>query len=298
MPHDRGYFPRGTSVLRRVMDERVVNLLYGQRALVVGALEPLAFTGTVLHSRAARDARYYERLVSTATMFDAVIHGTRTEADDALRRVGAMHRRVKGVVSDDLAPAYPAGTAYDAHDPWLSWFTMAVLCDSAFALYTTFVGPLSDRDLEAFHADWNHFGELFGMPPEAGCDDWASFRTRIDGWLASDRPHLLPLARTAALASLQWPLPTLLRGVNDTSYLLVVGTLPARVREAFDLPWHVGHRAAHATLARGLRTSRRVLPDLVATGPTLAVGGPLLRSLEGRNIGRVRRAMARSGLPT
>ena len=290
---DDGYFPRERSVLRRVMDERVVGLLYGQRALVVGGLEPLAFTGTLLHSRAARDARYYDRLVSTAAMFDAVIRGSRETADRALRRVAGMHRRVRGRLDDDLGPGYPAGTTYDAHDPWLSWFTMAVLCDAAHALYTTYVGPLAPDDLEVFHADWVRFGELFGMPPDAATADWADFRGRFDGWLASDRPHLLPLARTAGLAALQWPLPLPLRGVNDLTYLLVVGTLPRRVRDGYGLPWTLAHQTAHAGLATSLRLGRRWVPRVVATGPTLHVGGPLLRSLDPRNRPRIQRALAR-----
>lgn len=295
---DDGHFPRSTSVLRRVMDERVVNLLYGQRALLLGALEPMAFTGTVLHSRATRDQRYYSRLVSTAEMFDTVIRGSRADADRAVRRVASMHRRVRGRLDDDLGPGYPAGTAYDAHDLWLSWFTMAVLCDSAHALYTAYVRPLRPGEVEAFHRDWNRFGELFGMPPEAAAPDWVGFRARLDGWLDSDRPHLLPLARAAGLASLQLPLPPPLRGVNDATYLLVVGTLPRRVRTEFGLPWTPAHRLAHRVLRDTLRTTRRVTPRVLATGPTLPVGGRLLRHLEPRALPRIRRALSRSGTPT
>ncbi len=290
---DDGEFPQGRSVLRRVMDERIVGLLYGQRALVVGALEPLAFTGTLLHSRAAQDARYYDRLVSTATMFDAVIRGSRDRADHAVRRVAGMHRRVRGTLADDLAPTYPAGTSYDAHDPWLSWFTMAVLCDSALALYEAYVRRLTPAERDAYHDDWVRFGELFGMPSDAATSDWAEFRARFDGWLHSDRPHLIPLARTAGLAALQWPLPLPLRGVNDFTYLLVVGTLPGRVRQAYGLRWTPAHRAAHAGLRVSLRAGRPLVPDVVATGATLHVGGPLLRALDPRNRPRIERALAR-----
>ena len=292
-PADDGYFPAGRSVLRRVMDERIVGLLYGPRALVMGALEPLAFIGTLLHSRASQDARYYDRLVSTAAMFDAVIRGSRDEADRALRRVAGMHRRVRGQLDDDLGPEYPAGTTYDAHDPWLSWFTMAVLCDSAFALHEAYVRPLDAGERDAFHDDWVQFGQLFGMPADAATTDWAGFRDRFDGWLGSDRPHLLPLARTAGLAALQWPLPLPLRGINDLTYLLVVGTLPRRVRAEFGLRWGAVHGAAHRGLQEWLRSSRRITPRAIATGPTLHVGGPLLRSLDPRNRPRIERALAR-----
>jgi uncharacterized protein (DUF2236 family) len=294
---DDGYFPRGRSVLRRVMDERIVNLLYGQRALVIGALEPMAFTGTVLHSRATKDLRYYSRLISTAEMFDAVIRGSRADADRAVRRVAGMHQRVNGTLDTDLSPSYPAGTSYSAHDPWLSWFTMAVLADSAHALYTTYVRPLSAVEVEDFHADWNRFGELFGMPPEAAAPHWAGFRDRFDGWLHSDRPHLLDLARSAGLASVLMPLPGVLRGVNDLMYLLVAGTLPDRVRDLYGMSWGLPQRLAHRPLRDAIRAGRFVVPASLRTGATLPVGGPLLRSLEPRVTPVIRRALARSGTP-
>jgi hypothetical protein len=49
--NDDGYFPRESSILRRVHEERAVGLLYGQRALGIGAIAPLNFIGTRLHSR-------------------------------------------------------------------------------------------------------------------------------------------------------------------------------------------------------------------------------------------------------
>jgi hypothetical protein len=46
-----GYFPEG-SILRWVHSERAVGLFYGQRALMIGALNPLAFVGTTEHTNA------------------------------------------------------------------------------------------------------------------------------------------------------------------------------------------------------------------------------------------------------
>ena len=41
-PQENGYFPAGESMLRRVHGERAVGLLYGQRALLMQATDPLA----------------------------------------------------------------------------------------------------------------------------------------------------------------------------------------------------------------------------------------------------------------
>jgi uncharacterized protein (DUF2236 family) len=82
------YFPPGESMARRVHGERSVGLLYGQRALLIGALEPLTYTGTMLSTK-ARD-RPFERLVRTAKAQEMVFLGTKAEADRLLARV---HRR-------------------------------------------------------------------------------------------------------------------------------------------------------------------------------------------------------------
>src|SRR3954447_9644817 len=93
-----GYFPPG-SVLRRVHSERAVGLLYGQRALAIGALAPLNFIGTRLHTRALETP--FQRLVKTAKMFEAIMLGSRDEADRVLAVVGRMHERVNGVIPED-----------------------------------------------------------------------------------------------------------------------------------------------------------------------------------------------------
>lgn len=55
---------------RRVHGERSVGLLYGQRALLIGALEPLTYTGTML-STAAGD-HPFTRLARTAKIQETV----------------------------------------------------------------------------------------------------------------------------------------------------------------------------------------------------------------------------------
>ena len=71
---EAGYFPRETSVLRRVHEERAVGFLFGQRALMLGAMTaPLAYYGTASHTAARQTP--FQRLVHTAHMFEAVFFG-------------------------------------------------------------------------------------------------------------------------------------------------------------------------------------------------------------------------------
>src|SRR5215472_6668801 len=121
------YFPPGRSLALRVHGERSVGLLYGQRALLIGALEPLTYTGTLLSTN-ARD-RPFQRLARTAKVQETILLGTREEADQALAVVHRMHERVRGTLPEE-AGVNPAGTPYSAFDPQLMLWTLAVIADS------------------------------------------------------------------------------------------------------------------------------------------------------------------------
>src|SRR5690348_14675061 len=155
------YFPPGESMARRVHGERSVGLLYGQRALLIGALEPLTYTGTMLSTRSAD--RPFERLARTAKIQETVFLGTRAEADEALAGVRRLHQHIKGTLPERAGP-HPAGTAYSAFDPELMLWTLAVIADSGRAMYETLVRPLSAAEREDLWQDYVRFGELFGLP--------------------------------------------------------------------------------------------------------------------------------------
>jgi uncharacterized protein (DUF2236 family) len=118
---DAGYFPAGRSVLRRVHSERAVGLFFGQRALMIGALNPLAFTGTIEHTRGR--LKPFARLAHTGKAFETIFFGTRAEADRTLEWIAGLHDKVLGELPED-AGATPAGTPYSAYDPELMLWTM------------------------------------------------------------------------------------------------------------------------------------------------------------------------------
>src|SRR3954451_17699803 len=101
----QGCFPRDNSMLRRGHEGRAVGLLYGQRALAIGALAPLNFIGTLLHTRARETP--FQRLVKTAKGFEAIMLGSREDADRVLATVRRMHERVNGVIPEAAGP-FPA----------------------------------------------------------------------------------------------------------------------------------------------------------------------------------------------
>src|ERR1700759_1128937 len=162
---------------RRVHGERAVGLLCGQRALLIGAREPLTYTGTMLSTKAGD--RPFERLVRTAKAQETIFLGTKEEADRILARVRNQHLRVKGELGE-AAGAHPAGAAYSAFEPELMLWTLAVIADSGRAMYGWMLRPLGPDEREALWRDYLRFGELFGMPREVAPATYRDF----DAWFA------------------------------------------------------------------------------------------------------------------
>jgi uncharacterized protein (DUF2236 family) len=230
-----GYFPRGTSILRRVQRERAVGLLYGQRALMLGALNPLAFIGTTQRSKA--HDKPWKRLTHTAQMFEAVFFGSREQADKALAFTHRLHERVVGEIPE-AAGAYPAGTRYSALDPQLMLWVVAPMYDSARVLYEALVRPLAPIEREQLWQEYLRFGELFGMPG----DNAPRTAAALDAWweqqLDSDKIFLTERARAVGRAiRLKLPVPTAARPIMRGANLILTGSLAPRVREHYGLRW-------------------------------------------------------------
>src|SRR5437764_156750 len=179
---DDGYFPRGTSMLRRVHEEHLVGLLYGQRALCIGALAPLNYVGTSEHSYAKLTP--FKRLAHTGKAFELIFFGTRAQADRVLAYVNRLHGHVNGRLAED-AGAFPAGTPYSAFEPELMLWTVAVMADSAQTFYELLVRELSDGERDHLWQDYVRFAELFGMPREHAPANWDEFSAYYRGKLQS-----------------------------------------------------------------------------------------------------------------
>ncbi|HEY5053363.1 MAG TPA: oxygenase MpaB family protein [Solirubrobacterales bacterium] len=258
------YFPPGHSMARRVHGDRAVGLLYGQRALLIGALEPLTYTGTMLSTRAGD--RPFERLARTAKIQETVFLGTREEADEALGAVHRLHQGIKGTLPED-AGSHPAGSAYSALDPELMLWTLAVIADSGREMYETMVRPLSEAEREALWQDYVSFGELFGLPRSEVPASHRKFKAWWDERLASPELHATEHAlEMAPLVAFEQPVPTPARMNLATQNLVIKGTLPTRVREIFGIPWTRAHETAFQAAAAGYRRARHLFPRQMRRG--------------------------------
>lgn len=249
---------------RRVHGERSVGLLYGQRALLIGALEPLTYTGTMLSTNAGDHP--FTRLARTAKIQEMVFLGSREEADKALGAVHRLHERIKGELPE-AAGAHAAGAAYSAFDPELMLWTLAVIADSGRAMYETMVRPLSDEEQESLWQDYVRFGELFGLPRDAVPATYPEFRAWFDGKLASPDLHATAHAlEMAPLVAFRQPVPLPARLNLETQNLIVKGTLPVRVREIFDIRWTAAHERAFRSVTAAHRGARHAMPRQLRRG--------------------------------
>lgn len=260
--HD-GYFPEGT-MLRWVQAHRAVGQTYGQRALLIGATHPVPYVGTS-QATLARE-RPFERLARTAVAFETVFFGSRVEADRVLLGVRHMHERVKGTLPRDEG-TFPAGTPYDAVDPELMLWTMAMLADSSRVAFETMVRPLTPAEKDELWADWVLFGVLFGMPEEVAPPTAAAFERWMADWYSSGRMHLTEEARAVGrgLASAM-PVPLVMAPGVRLMNVCVTGMLPPEVRALFGLRWSPAHEALFRATTLAVRRSHVVVPDRVRLG--------------------------------
>jgi uncharacterized protein (DUF2236 family) len=261
---DSHYFPPGQSVARMVHGERSVGLLYGQRALLIGALEPLTYTGTMMSTRSAN--RPFQRLARTAKIQETILLGTREEADKALAVVQRLHERVKGTLPE-AAGVYPAGAVYSAFDPELMLWTLAVIADSGRAMYETMVRPLSEREREDLWQDYVRFGELFGLPSSEVPGSYREFSAWWEERLAS--PDLQATAHgleMAPLVAFEQPVPRAARGNIVAQNHIIKGTLPPRVREIFGIRWSGAHERSFRAMTATHRRARRYFPRKMRRG--------------------------------
>lgn len=258
------YFPPGRSLARRVHGERSVGLLYGQRALLIGALEPLTYTGTMLSTRSANLP--FQRLARTAKIQETILLGSKAEADEALAGVHRLHETIKGKLPE-AAGVHPAGASYSAFDPELMLWTLAVIADSGREMYETMVRPLSEEERELLWQDYVLFGELFGLPRSEVPATYREFKAWWDERLSSPdlqaTPHGLEMA---PLVAFRQPVPTPARGNLVAQNHLIKGTLPPRVREIFGIRWTRAHEASFRAMAATHRRIRHLFPRQIRRG--------------------------------
>jgi len=249
-----------SSMLRRVHREWAV-AFSGPRALLMQATHPVAFEGFFAHT-GAMDAPY-ERLARTAKVMDTIAFGSREDADRATRRVRAMHRRVRGQLTEP-AGRFPAGTPFAADDPELLLWVLATLVDSALVVYDRYVGSLSRVERDAYWQDYRVIGSLFGLQDDEMPVDIDAFDDYMRDMLEGDDLFVTPAARQLAIQIvMRPPVPLIRRPVLELVNFITVGLLPSRLRRQYGLRWNPVRSLA---LRGGAEYAKRVIVPLAPEG--------------------------------
>jgi uncharacterized protein (DUF2236 family) len=115
--------------------------------------------------------------------------------------------------------------------------------------------------------DYLRFAELFGMPREAAPASYPAFREYWDAQLAGDELFLTEEARYLGNATaFEIPLPAIHQAGKRIHDLLMLGSLPPRVRELYGVPFSPAQAAAFRAAVTWVRASRRATPGWLARG--------------------------------
>jgi uncharacterized protein (DUF2236 family) len=252
MPETRSSFT-DDSMLRRVHREWVV-AFSGPRALLMQATHPVAFAGFFAHTGALDEP--YERLNRTAKVMDTIAFGPKAEADRLTRRVRAMHRKVRGELTEAQG-RFPAGTPYRADDPELLLWILACLVDSALLVYGTYVRPLSRDERDAYWQDYKVIGRHFALKDHEMPDTIEDFDAYMADMLDGPDLHVSDAARELSIdIVLRPPVPLVAKPLVELANFITVGLLPDRIRAMYDLGWDPARGIA---LRAGAQYTRRLL---------------------------------------
>ena len=228
-----GYFD-DRSMIRRVHREPIV-ALSGPRALLMQAAHPVAFAGFFQSTGALDDP--HARLRRTANVLRLITYGSGQAADLATARVRAVHRRVRGRLSEPSG-RFPAGTQWAADDPDLLLWIIATLVDSALLVHDRYVGGLARAERQAYWEDYRVVGALFGLRPSDMPPSIEGLETYIEDMLDGDTLQVSPAARELAIEIvLQPPVPLRVRPLLELANFVTIGLLPGTIRRQYGFGW-------------------------------------------------------------
>lgn len=238
------------------VDRELVVLAGGSCALLLQAAHPVVAAGVAEHSTYATDP--FGRLMRTLASSFEVAFGSRSTAEATIRRVNAIHARVRG----DL----PDGTAYSAMDPEALLWVHATLVDTALRVHDEWVARLSPTDEQRYHEEAAEVAIRLGVPSASVPATIGELRDWMDRMVASRRIHVTPQARAIARTVL-YPLPWLPRVAWDAAHLVSLSTLRPDIRRQYGIGWTDARERGARRLAAASRRIVPLLPDVVRVAP-------------------------------
>lgn len=185
-PGDPGWFG-ADSVTWHVTSDWPSELVGGFSGLILGTLHPLVLAGTLQHSDFNQDP--LGRLARTGGFVAATAWGSSTVAENAVRQVRAMHRRVVGIAPD--------GRAYRAWDPELLLWTHVTVYGGFLAGHLRYhPRPIDANDVDRY---WD---EVAVVAERLGARNVPRSQAEVGEYFDRVRPELV--ADADALESARW----------------------------------------------------------------------------------------------
>jgi uncharacterized protein (DUF2236 family) len=272
---DAGFYGPGSEAWR-LNREAMLLLGAGPRALLLQIAHPLVAAGVAEHSDFRTDP--WARLSGTLRSYLRIVYGTAETARGEIRRLGELHRGIRGEVVEPGARRRH-GARYSALNPDLALWVHATLVDSTIAAYDAWLEPLDQAARARYYAETLPVGRAFGIPASKLPPDLEAFEAYLDDMLAPGGPiEVGDLARELASGILHPPLgPAVaaagapfdrlaraLDAVPSRAYAWLfwpaIGLLPAGVRESYGLPWGIRQRLVSTWLVATWQAWRPTLP--------------------------------------
>lgn len=260
---DAGLYGPGSEAWR-LNREAMLLLGAGPRALLLQIAHPAVAAGVNEHSDFRADP--WRRLSATLRSYNTIVYGTTRAARAEIRRLNTLHRGI-------------SGPGYSARDPELALWVHATLIDSTIVANDAWIEPMSTDRRATFYAETRPIGRALGVPDATLPRDFESFEAYVAEMLSPTgpikvsavarelgqtvlQPSIGPLAGLLPFPSVARPL---LDGLPVAAYAWTlwpaVGLLPARIREAYGLPWGIRERLVAGWLITLWRAWRPVLPE-------------------------------------
>jgi uncharacterized protein (DUF2236 family) len=243
------------------INREMILLLAGGRALLMQLAHRKVAAGVAAHSDFSSDP--LGRLRRTMGSMWSIIFDDVGRADAVLRKIEAVHGRVRGTVPTGETMG---GELYSAFDQELLLWVHATLIDSALVAYDLFVARLSAAERQGYYADSRKLARLFGIDDDRIPDRLEAFESYLAGRLESGEIAAASTARRLA-RSILYPRPWILRPAGPLFRLLTAGLLPETLRRSYGLAWNEKRQRRYLLASTSIRTLRPLVPALLRIVP-------------------------------
>jgi len=264
-------------VRRRATDVRLFGA--GGYALALQVGHPTIAAGVRDHSNFTVDP--WGRFFGTVDFVNLLVYGSAEQVATASRRLRDMHRSIRGTDLD--------GTKYSALEPSAYAWVHGTLAEAIVRGHHVFGVEFTAAEKETFWQEWLTLGRLLGVRDGDLPDTWTGFQSylndMIDNVLVNN--DVIAIAQNTALrATGGSPFPWLPsrawaiagRPLGRYGAFLAQGTMGAKLRTKFEIPWTPRQQWMFARIAAVHRAARPVMP-----GP-LRRAGPLALKMRRRQI--------------